>query len=453
MGRMIDGFRRPRRTTGSGLRPADQHHANEVVVGDHSADVHHPAPHMPSSAHHSQAGTPHSFTPPTAVAAAEEARPETATFGNFAPQPQKPAGKLAAIRAWFKHLSKKQWALIIIVALLLIGGGVAAFLAWHGGDKPVSQVTVKKTPRKVEPPKPTTIASVTTGIQVEPAVNERPVTGVMIENSELARPQSGLNQADIIFEAVAEGGITRFLVLFHDNLAPSIGPVRSVRPYYIQWAMSFDAAIAHVGGSPEALQDMKTWKAKDLDQFAYSTFFHRVPSREAPHNVYTSVAELNAIEAQRSYGKAAFTSLARKADTPSKAPDAKSISLAISSAAFNVHYDYNATTNTYLRSQAGAPHTVGDLGGVPAQLHPNVVVALIMPKGINADHIHTTYGTIGSGQAYVFQDGTMTLGTWQKTSNEAALTLTNAANQPLTLNPGQTWFTALGDAKSVTYTP
>jgi hypothetical protein len=275
----------------------------------------------------------------------------------------------------------------------------------------------------------------------------------MIENSELARPQSGLDQADIIFEAVAEGGITRFLVLFHDNLAPSIGPVRSVRPYYIQWAMSFDAAIAHVGGSPEALQDMKTWKAKDLDQFAYGSFFHRVPSREAPHNVYTSVAELNTIETQRNYGKAAFTSLVRKPEAPSKAPDAKAISLAISSNAFNVHYDYNVTTNTYLRSQAGAPHLVGDLGAAPAQLHPHVVVALIMPKGINADHIHTTYGTIGSGQAYVFQDGIVTIGTWHKDSNEAALTLTNAANQPLALNPGQTWFTALGDANSVTYTP
>ncbi|MET0779820.1 MAG: DUF3048 domain-containing protein [Candidatus Saccharimonadales bacterium] len=452
---MIDGFRR-RRTTSPGLRPIDQHHIGKVVVGDHSADVsdvRHPAAHMPSPAHHTQAGTPqpHSFTPPTAVAAAEEAHPETATIGHFEP-PKLPAGKLAKIKAWFRGLSKKQWALIIIVAVLLIGSGVAAFLAWHN-SKPIGSVTVHTNPKKAEPPKPTTVASVTTGLQVEPAVNERTVTGVMIENSELARPQSGLDQADIIFEAVAEGGITRFLVLFHDAPASYLGPVRSVRPYYIQWAMSFDASIAHVGGSPEALQDMKAWNAKDLDQFANGSFFHRVASREAPHNVYTSVAELNQIESKRGYGKTVFTGMPRKAEQPSKTPNAKGINLAISSAAFNVHYDYDALTNSYKRSQAGAPHNVVNAAGSQVQLQPKVVVALIMPKGINADRIHTTYGAVGSGQAYVFQDGILTVGTWQKAGNANSLILTNAAGQPLALNPGQTWFTALGDANSVTSTP
>ncbi|HEV7454713.1 MAG TPA: DUF3048 domain-containing protein [Candidatus Saccharimonadales bacterium] len=444
---MIDGFRR-RRATSPGLRPVDQHHAGKVVVGDHSGD-HAPTSSQPMAAH----TTPQPFTPPEAKAEIEEDRPETATVDNFQPpKPPEGEGKLAAMKAWFKGLSKKQWALIIIVAVLLIGGSAAAFLARHD-SKPIGGVSIHTKPKKAAPAKPTTVASVTTGVQVDPAVNERAVTGVMIENSELARPQTGLNQADIIFEAVAEGGITRFLVMFHDNLAGSLGPVRSVRPYYIQWALGFDSSIAHVGGSPEALQDMKTWNAKDLDQFAYGDYFHRVASRYAPHNVYTSVPELNQIEAKRGYGKAKFTSLPRKAEEPSKAPNAKSISFVISSAAFNVHYDYDAATNSYKRFLGGAPHTVGDLGGAQTQLQPKVVVALIMPKGINSDGIHTTYGAVGSGHAYVFQDGTLTEGSWQKANNSAPIILTNAANQPLTLNPGQTWFTALGDVNSVTYSP
>jgi len=122
--------------------------------------------------------------------------------------------------------------------------------------------------RKAVVAKPTTEASKLTGVQVDPAVNQRPTTAVMIENSTAARPQSGLDQAGVVFEAIAEGGITRFEAIYQDSQPAYLGPVRSVRPYYIQWALGFDAAIAHVGGSPEALSDIKTWNAKDLDQFA-----------------------------------------------------------------------------------------------------------------------------------------------------------------------------------------
>ncbi|MCP5939883.1 DUF3048 domain-containing protein, partial [Klebsiella pneumoniae] len=86
-------------------------------------------------------------------------------------------------------------------------------------------------------PKPTTVANTLTGLQVAPDVNQRPVTGVMIENSTDARPQSGLDQAGVVFEAIAEGGITRFLALFQDTQPDYVGPVRSSRPYYVQWAL------------------------------------------------------------------------------------------------------------------------------------------------------------------------------------------------------------------------
>lgn len=333
------------------------------------------------------------------------------------------------------------------IAIVLIGGGAAAAYIMHPQAKGGISIS-KKLPstKKV----PTTVASNLTGLQVDPSINTRPVTGVMIENSEDARPQSGMDQAGVVFEAIAEGGITRFLTLYQDGTPDYLGPVRSLRPYYLQWCMGFDCAIAHAGGSPEALADVKAWGAKDLDQFANSGAYWRIDSRYAPHNLYSSMAKLNELETAKGFGSASFTPLTRKKDAPSKTPTASSIDFNISSYVFNPHFDYDATTNSYKRSQNGAPHMVVNGAGAEVQLQPKVVVVLITSYGIASDH-HSEYGVIGSGEAYVFQDGVMTKGTWHKDDTKTSLSLTNETGQPLGLNAGQTWFTALPGADKMTY--
>jgi hypothetical protein len=271
----------------------------------------------------------------------------------------------------------------------------------------------------------------------------------MIENSPDARPQSALDQAGVVFEAIAEGGITRFLTLFQDTEPEYIGPVRSVRPYYVQWAMGFDAAVAHVGGSEDGLALVRT--AKDLDQFAGSAYFWRISSRYAPHNVYTSISKLHEYESAKGYGKSNYTSLPRKAEQPSATPNARGIDFNISGALYNAHYDYDQATNSYKRSEGGAPHMSVDLAGNQVQITPKVVVGLVMPQGLNGKY--TTYQTIGSGHMYVFQDGIVTEGTWKKDGNSTQFTFTDGSGQPLKLNPGQTWFTAIGSNDRVTHTP
>lgn len=345
----------------------------------------------------------------------------------------------------FKWTLSKKWTIILAVAAaFIIGGG--AFAAYH--YQPRGQGGVFKSKQPAYVPKVNTVASVLSGMQVDPSVNTRPVTGVMIENSEDARPQSGLDQADIVFEAIAEGGITRFLALFHDNAPDYLGPVRSARPYYVQWCMSFDCALAHAGGSPEALQNIVSWGTKDLNDSV--TAFWRISSRYSPHNLYSSISKLNAYEASKGYGTASFTSLARKKDSKSKTPTATSVDFAISSADYNTHYDYDSITNTYKRSQAGAPHMVVDAAGNQVQLQPKVVVALITTYGIASDK-HSQYGVVGSGEAYIFQDGTVTKGSWSKSDTAAPLSLLNEAGQPLAINAGQTWFTALAGSNLLTY--
>ncbi len=349
------------------------------------------------------------------------------------------------------NLSKKQTIIASIVGVLLIGGGASAFVMTRKKPAPPPKPApiVQKV---VEPPKPTTEASRLTGVQVPIGTsNLLPVTGVMIENSPDARPQSGLSQAGVVFEAIAEGGITRFLTLWQDNHPDYIGPVRSVRLYYLQWLQGFDAPIAHVGGAPEALSYIKSAGLKDLDQFYNSGPYHRVNTRYAPHNMYADVNKLIDLEKTKGWTSSNFTGFVRKAkEAPIAVPTAKSIEMAISGPLYNVHYDYDVTTNSYLRTEGGKPHIDEATG---KQLSPKVAIAIVVPYSIQSDGIHSEYKVIGSGKAYIFQDGGVTEGIWEKTDVNSQLRFGDANGAPLAINAGQTWITAVGAAGNVSYKP
>jgi hypothetical protein len=352
--------------------------------------------------------------------------------------------------SFFKH---KKVLIIATVVVLLASGGVTYALTrpkTSTSPKPVAKVnTITKTKAAPEiPATSSTVASTLSGLPVAPSVNNNPVTGIMIENTTFARPQAGLSQASVVFEAIAEAGITRFLALFQDTAPANVGPIRSVRPYYETWALGFNASIAHVGGSPEALADIKTWNVRDLDQFYNGSYYHRITTRAAPHNVYTSIALLNQLEQSKGYGTSTFTGFARKAEAPSKTPTATTINFTISSVTYNVSYVYDASTNSYNRSEGGAPQIDSNTN---TQISPKVVIALVMPYSLESDNYHSVYGTIGSGPVDIFQDGTLSTGTWSKASNTAQIIFKTAAGKVIPLNPGQTWLTALGSASDISY--
>lgn len=347
---------------------------------------------------------------------------------------------------WFKNLSKKKKALFVIAVLLLLVVVEAGIYTLISGRSPIEHVA--SAPKKK--PAVTTVASNLTGLPVAPEINERPVTAVMIENSVDARPQAGLSEAGVVFEAIAEGGITRFLALYQDTTPESLGPIRSARPYYIDWLLGFDATYAHVGGSPEAQQQVKNDSVKDLDQMFNAGAYQRVSNRYMPHNVFTSMTKLHELAQSKGYGKSTFTSFPRKKEKAATQPTASTINLAISSARFNVQYAYDAATNSYLRTLGGQPHADEKTS---KQIAPKVVIAMVMNYGIASDGKHSTYNTIGNGQVYVFQDGMVSQGTWEKTAKNQQITFTDSAGKPITLNPGQTWITAINSPASATYQP
>lgn len=385
-----------------------------------------------------------SFQTPNAVSAREEQGGTTNTASPLI-NGKKPPKKRKSLKEWLRTRTPKQWVIIGIVAFVILAGlGIGAWAIWGRNDKTQPPAVTVQEPE----PQPTTVASNLTGVQVDPSVNQRPVTAVMIENSPVSRPQSGLHEAGIVHEAIAEGGITRFMALYQDHETDYIGPVRSIRKPWLHWLLGYDGALAHVGGSAEALQLIRDWNVKDLDQFASPGAYWRIGERTAPHNVYTSIQRLRDVENQKGYGAAKFTSLQRKSENPAKPPKTSTINIDPSSANYAVRYQYDPGTNSYKRFLGGEPH-VDERSGI--HLSPKVVIAPVMSQGHNG--IYTTYETLGSGKVFIFQDGLAYEGTWHKSANDAPFTFTDANNNPLRLNPGQTWFTVVGTSDRVTHAP
>ena len=350
------------------------------------------------------------------------------------------------------HGHRREFVLLIVAIVVLIAAAVASFIILQKQPKILTGTFIINQ----KPYIPPTVPSTLTGLQVKAAVNDRPVTAVMIENSPDARPQSGLDQAGVVFEALAEGGVTRFMALYQDTQPDYLGPVRSARPYYIQWLLGFDAAYAHVGGSADALSDIRTWHVKDMNQFYNADYYQRISSRYAPHNVYTSITQLNRLEAAKGYGKSNYTGFPRKKDAAAAKPNAATINVTMSGYYYDSMFKYNAKTNNYTRYQMGAVHTELLKSGRLVPITPKVVITMIIPEHAGAldatGAYYADYAAIGSGKVMIFQDGTIATGTWTKTARTAQITFTDKTGAPIKLNAGQTWIIAVpNNVSNVTY--
>jgi hypothetical protein len=359
--------------------------------------------------------------------------------------------RLAQLKKFMRKRPPKKRLMIVtgVSTIILLMGivGLALFGPKAPEPEPVSDIT------STYVPPPTTLASPLTGVQVQKVLAERPVTGIIIENSVDARPHSGLIDAGIVFEAIAEGGITRFLALYQESQPGSIGPIRSARPYFVRWVAGFDASFVHVGGSPEGLALIRDLGVKDLDQTGLGDrIASRVSSRYAPHNMYTDMDRIDAMNTERGYTASDFKPFTRKEDTPSTSespPTASSIQFSISGANYNTSYTYDSTSNSYKRVMAGIPHTDQVSR---TQISPKVVIGLVMGYSIHPNGIHSIYDNIGSGEAVIFQDGKIIQANWRKSSDKAALELLDARGEPIALNAGQTWITAV-QRGNINYVP
>lgn len=310
---------------------------------------------------------------------------------------------------------------------------------------------------------------------------------VMIENHTDARPQSGLADADVVFEAVAEGGITRFGALFYCGVQAddtTLAPIRSARTYFVDWASGFNRPMyVHVGGAnvpgpSDALGQIGDygWNGTtDINQFSvgYPTFvrdYNRVPGKEiaTEHTMVTSTEKLWAIATKRGWtnmspeqkvGKKVVAATDWKdgftgwtfADEALADGSATSISYDFWSGYndFAVNWQYDTAKKAYLRSMAGEKHL--DANSNEQIAASNVVILFTTEKGPINEKKHMLYGTTGKGEALVFMNGNAVKASWTKKDRESELQFFDAKGKPLALQRGLTWISVLATGAEVKY--
>lgn len=304
--------------------------------------------------------------------------------------------------------------------------------------------------------------------------------GVMIENHQESRPQSGISKSDVVYEAVAEGGITRFLTVFYCNNAEFIGPVRSARTYFLDFISEYAdyPLYAHVGGAntdgpANALGQIEKygWQSyNDLNQFSigFPTFWrdyerlgHEVATE---HTMYSTTERLWKLAEQRKLtnvdksGKKWDANFVQYSFKDDAASDSRPASQTISFAFWNgyddygVKWDYDSVSNSYLRTNGGQKHL--DLNN-KEQLTAKDVVILFMRESRANDgyegNLHMLYGTKGTGKATIFMDGKQIQGTWSKKDRTARTIIKDNTGKEVKFTRGRIWFEilAIGSAVSV----
>lgn len=284
------------------------------------------------------------------------------------------------------------------------------------------------------------------GIKTDVLDSKRPVTGIVVENSPDARPQSGLDQAEVVFEAIAEGGITRFITFWQAEQPEKIGPIRSARPHFNQWVLSYDASYVHAGGSGNALAEISKWGMKDLNTFSNPVYFYRDSSRFAPHNLYSSMDEIDKLNAKKGYTESEFDGWLFTDGVPASDIDAKTIDIEVSSPLYNVSYLYNSSLNQYKRSVGGAKHIDANSG---KQITVDNVIVMEVPYTISSPYYN--YDLYGSGKAHIFKNGHYRKATWvHKKRGDMFKFYVGEDQEEYTFNRGQTWITAIKPGNSVT---
>jgi hypothetical protein len=346
--------------------------------------------------------------------------------------------------------TKKKHIIILLILLVLVGLSAVGFVLYQKRTQNAdanAETTTEAVVEVKKEEKPVTAPSPLTGRDLDPSLASRPVTAIMIENSPEARPQSGLVDADMVFEAVAEGGITRFIALYQESQPSYIGPIRSARPYYVDIARTFDAAYIHAGGSDDALARIDELGIKDMSAFENSSTYFRVDNRDAPHDLYSDMARIDTLRTSKGFTTSTFTPWKHKADT-AQTPSARTINLSISSAFYNPSFSYDASTNSYLRDNGGSPHLDEK---TQKQVQPKVVIALVTTKG--QDGIYSTYRMTGSGEARIFQDGIVSNVTWTKEAPNAQFVFKDKNGLEFVFNKGQVWMSLVDSAGDITYAP
>jgi DUF3048 family protein len=267
----------------------------------------------------------------------------------------------------------------------------------------------------------------------------RSALSVKIDNAPDARPQAGLDLADAVFEEVVEGGVTRFIAVFHSAAPDSVGPIRSVRPMDPNIASALGGLFAYSGGIPEFKSLLRKAPVQDVNFDVATSAYRKDPARPKPHHLFASPDALWGMAKEKYAGPPPALFAYRAPGEPFGEADAAVVKIPYSHLA-SPGYTWDAPSGTWRRAQDGGPHITVSGGQIAPE---NVIVAFVSTRRL--DYVDAS-GTavfeslvVGRGDAWILSGGRITKGKWSKAGAESPTVYTDAGGNPVKLAPGRTW--------------
>lgn len=275
----------------------------------------------------------------------------------------------------------------------------------------------------------------TTNIEKRSPFTKRPIA-VIVENAPQARPQAGLGKADIVYEILAEGGISRFLAIFSSEVVDRVGPVRSARPYFALKAFEHDAIFVHSGGSVEAYTYMRELALDHIDEMRSFQPFWREKERRPPHNLYTSVVSLRQEAQKLGYNRPVKSSGFGIASVEN--PDGKTVStLRINYAGdYEVKFVFQGDDKQYYRFINGNPHLDGSSN---TQISCSTVLIQVAEHVVKDEEGRLEIRFVGQGTGWVFSGGRVLPVRWEKKNLRDKTRFYYENGEELRVNPGRVW--------------
>ncbi|CAM3463931.1 DUF3048 domain-containing protein [Marinicrinis lubricantis] len=286
-----------------------------------------------------------------------------------------------------------------------------------------------------------------TGLGTEDHLQQRPVS-IMVENSPAARPQSGLQYADIVYEILAEGEITRFVAIYHSEDAEVIGPVRSIRPYFVEIGDGLDAVIVHAGWSQDAMNLLSARKLNHLDAvYGDHEYYWRSDERKAPHNLYTSLEKIAEGAEDRGFREVwepvmpVFT----EADDVIAGQAVAKVTMDYLQG-YQVAYEYSDEDGLYYRIMAGEPHVDKE---TETPLSAMNVLICRAAHTVTDSAGRREVDIFGPGEGYLLQKGQMNEVTWEY--RNGMIRAYDESGQEMPLVPGKTWIQVVPQSSNVEF--
>ena len=273
-----------------------------------------------------------------------------------------------------------------------------------------------------------------TGVATRAAA-QRPALAVKIDNVDRARPPHDIEHADLVYEEMVEGRLTRLIAVFHSRIPDVVGPVRSVRTTDIHILDQLKTPLlAASGANAGVLAAIAAAEVVNVNALEAGSAYHRDPRRRAPHNLFARTTSLYAAASGRGGRPTALFEYRPTGRGPDGGVVASGVTIRFGLA--DIDYTWSPDRRRWLRSQNGTAHVAAS----GSRLAPANVVMLEVPYGVSSvDAESPEAHTVGSGPAYVFTAGRRVNGTWRRSSSHEPIELVDADGDPIALTPGQTF--------------